>query len=126
MKSLLSKNNTGGSVEAAPPTFVRLTFLNSCIIPTNRPEQKLPRLFSGRYLSVLWSGSTATHEDQTDEDKTTASDERHGVFVTCGVFYVTDDCPINRKYNDASNGRSVGGETLQIIPVTQGSGETAA
>jgi hypothetical protein len=86
MKLSLSKNNTGGSVEAAPSTFVRLTFLNSCTIPTDRPEQKTPRLFSGRYLSVLLSGSAATHEDQTDEDKTTASNERHGVFVTCGVF----------------------------------------
>jgi hypothetical protein len=122
MKSLLSKNNTGGSVEAAPPTFVRLTFLNSCTIPTHCPEQKTPRLLSGRYLSVLWSGSAPTHEDQTYEDKTTA---RHGVFVKCGVFYVTDDCPINRKYNDAYNGHSVG-ETLQIISVTQGLGETAA
>lgn len=86
MKLSLSKNNTGGSVEAAPSTF------------------KTPRLLSGRHLSVLLSGSAATHEDQTDEDKTTASNER--------------------KYNDAYDGRSVGGETLQIIPVTQGLEET--
>jgi hypothetical protein len=38
------------------------------------------------------------------------------------LFYVTDDCPTNRKYNDAYDGPSVG-ETLEIIPVAQGLGE---
>jgi hypothetical protein len=88
MKFSLSQNNAGGSVEAATPTFVRLTFLNSCTVPTNRPEQnRIPRLrLSGRYVDKLWSGSAATHEDQMDDDDTAASDERY-VPVTCGVFY---------------------------------------
>ncbi|KAG1736602.1 hypothetical protein EDD22DRAFT_959743 [Suillus occidentalis] len=112
MKSLLSKNTTGGSVEAAPPTFVRLTFLkyrdlSSAVISPYFGQALLLRMRIKRM-----------------KDKTTASDERHGVFVTCGVFYVTDDCPINRKYNNAYNGSSVGVETLQIISVTQGLEET--
>ncbi|KAG2367006.1 hypothetical protein BDR07DRAFT_1373158 [Suillus spraguei] len=58
MKFSLSKNNAGGSVEAASPTFKTL------------------RCLSGRYLHMLWSGSATRHEDQMNEDDT-VDDERH-------------------------------------------------
>lgn len=35
---------------------------------------------------MLWSGSATTHEDEMDDDITTAGDERY-VPVTHGVFY---------------------------------------
>ncbi|KAG2037654.1 hypothetical protein BDR03DRAFT_956494 [Suillus americanus] len=65
------------------------------------PTFNIPRLrLSRRYLHMLWSGSAATHEDHMDEDDTDAGDERN----------YTDD-------------RSVGVETLELISVSQASGE---
>ncbi|KAG1750187.1 hypothetical protein EDB19DRAFT_1904425 [Suillus lakei] len=101
MKSSLSQNNADGSVEAAPPTF------------------NTPRLLSGRYLHMLWSGSAATREDRLDDDNTATSDEGH-VAVTCGVF-MSLTTPLNRKYNDCY----IGGETLGVISVSQALGETS-
>ncbi|KAG2093510.1 uncharacterized protein F5147DRAFT_421211 [Suillus discolor] len=70
-------------------------------VEASPPIFKTLRLLSGRYLHMFWSGSVATHEDEMDDDITAAGDER--------------------KYNDNC---SVGGETLEIISVPQGSGET--
>jgi hypothetical protein len=44
-----------------------------------------------------------------------------GTFLSHAVSFI-DGCFLNRKY---INDRSVGGETLEIISASQGSGETA-
>ncbi|KAG0694803.1 hypothetical protein DFH29DRAFT_1006013 [Suillus ampliporus] len=101
MKSSLSQTNPGGSVEATP---VRSTSMLSFFVSANTtaPEQKTPRLLSGRYLHTLWPSSGAAHEDRHDHDNTVTSDDR--------------------KYSDD---RFAAAETLQTISVTrtQGSDE---
>ncbi|KAG2140063.1 hypothetical protein DEU56DRAFT_798374 [Suillus clintonianus] len=114
MKTSLPQNNPGGSVDAAPPTSVRAQ-PSSILVPFRLivPEQKTPRLLSGRYLHMRQSGSAAMHEDLLDEDET----DQTYVALTCGVvfLYVIDNSLLNRKYND---GRSFG-ETLKFISVPQ-------
>ncbi|KAG1733650.1 uncharacterized protein EDB91DRAFT_636266 [Suillus paluster] len=56
MKSSLSQINADGSVKVTPKT---------------------PRILSGRYLHMLWAGSAAMDEDQSDEGDTSASDNSH-------------------------------------------------